>query len=270
MQGPTAKKLLLDLLLAVDPQPVAARNAVGACALFGIGESNARVTLTRLAANGMIESAERGSYRLSPSAHEVATEIAGWRRLDARLRPWSGEYVCVHTAALGRSDRVALRRRRRALDMLGFRKLSRGLHLRPDNVETDTEAVRRRLRTLGLDGSAQIFLARDFADGDLDRIDGLWDRDALNAGYRDTHARLTDWLEHRQHLELETAARESFLLGGDAIRRLVFDPLLPEPMVDTEARRQLLATTRHFDQVGQAIWQQLFDRGFDTAQTAAA
>ncbi|PWG73627.1 PaaX family transcriptional regulator, partial [Enterococcus hirae] len=40
--------------------------------------------------------------------------------------------------------------------------------------------------------------------------------------------------------------------------------------VDTEARRQLLATTRHFDQVGQAIWQQLFDRGFDTAQTAAA
>lgn len=256
-RGPTAKKIVLDLLLAVDPEPLTARDAVSACGLFGIRESNARVSLTRLCSEGLVESAARGSYRLSPSAHQLATEVASWRRLETRMRPWDGKYIAIHTADLGRSDRTALRQRERAIAMLGFRALRRDVFIRPDNIEDDLQQVRDRLVRLGLDADALVYRASDFPTADHARIADLWDGEALNADYRATRTRLEGWLARHPRLDLETAARESFLLGGEAIRKLVFDPLLPEPMVDAEARHQLLEATLHFDQVGQGIWRKL-------------
>ena len=45
-------------------------------------------------------------------------------------------------------------------------------------------------------------------------------------------------------------------MGHDAIHALVFDPLLPEPMVDTTARAAFADAVRRFDAAGQLIWQQ--------------
>ncbi len=67
---PKPRGLILDLLLAADPEPLSARDAVTACALFGISDNNARVALARLASDGLVEAAERGSYQLSARAHE--------------------------------------------------------------------------------------------------------------------------------------------------------------------------------------------------------
>jgi phenylacetic acid degradation operon negative regulatory protein len=47
---------------------------------------------------------------------------------------------------------------------------------------------------------------------------------------------------------------ESFTLGGDAIRRLVLDPLLPEPIVPARERRVLIAAARRYDALGRRVW----------------
>ncbi|PWR19621.1 PaaX family transcriptional regulator C-terminal domain-containing protein [Zavarzinia compransoris] len=251
--GPKAKTLILQLLLAADGGALAARDAVTACSLFDIAESAARVTLVRLAAAGMIEGAGRGAYRLGPAAAGFAADVAGWRRAGERLRPWAGGYVAVHSGALGRSDRAALRARHRALDMLGFAEMDKGLHLRPDNLAGGVGAIRRRLLALGLDAGATVFAAGDFA-----RDPGhLWDGAALNAAYR-RRSVLDDWLARAGDLDPDVAAREAFLIGSRAIRQIVFDPLLPEPLVDGGEREAFFAAVRQFDAAGRALWRRFF------------
>ena len=48
--------------------------------------------------------------------------------------------------------------------------------------------------------------------------------------------------------------RESFLLGGQAIRQLVLDPLLPEPIVAVAPRQALVAAVGDYDRVGRGVW----------------
>jgi phenylacetic acid degradation operon negative regulatory protein len=255
---PSPRGLLLRLFLAARDEPFTAREAVVACALFGIRENAARVTLARLVASAMIEPAGRGTYRLAPRAADFANEIASWRDAEKRLRKWSGQYVAVHCGGLGRTDRAALRRRDRALLLLGLRELEGGLFLRPDNLEGGVDAARARLASLGLDAGAIVFTAGGFDDGHEQRIRALWDGRALSRAYARTAEELDRWLDRADGLSSDVAARESFLLGDRAIRQLVFDPLLPEPLVDTDARREFIVTLRRFDAAGRAIWRDLY------------
>ena len=68
MSSPVPKSLILNLMRAAEGRPVTAADAVTSAALFGIRENSVRVTLVRLAAAGMIESAGRGTYKLGPDA----------------------------------------------------------------------------------------------------------------------------------------------------------------------------------------------------------
>jgi phenylacetic acid degradation operon negative regulatory protein len=149
---------------------------------------------------------------------------------------------------------VALRARDRALGLLGLRELDRGLHVRPDNLAGGVAAARRRLTRLGLESDAAVFRAGDFDAGRERRARSLWDGKALARGYRKTGARLERWLANARRLDSEAAARESFLLGDEAIRQLVFDPLLPVPLVDEQARSAFVDVVIRFDAAGQAIW----------------
>jgi phenylacetic acid degradation operon negative regulatory protein len=252
------KHLILDLMLAVGDQPMTARAAILAGALFQISENSLRVTLARLSATGLIELAGRAAYRLGPAATDLAGEVASWRSAEERLRPWSGGYLMVHCGALGRSDRVALQRRERALQMLGFRLLERGLHIRPDNLEPDPDAVRQRLYKLGLGREAAVFQASGLDPAREAAVRQLWDGAALTQGYRQLRVELAQWLARAERLTLDAAARESFLLGGRAIHQLVFDPLLPEPFVDASERHAFIQTVHRFDAGGRAIWQRFF------------
>ncbi len=251
-----AKHLILDLLLASD-KALSAKDAISACRLFGLSENSVRVALARLSAEGLVEASERASYRLSSSALELAGDVATWRSAEQRVRPWLGNYIAVFSAGLGRTNRTALRKRERALQLLGFRELHQGLHIRPDNIEHSIFAVRQRLYTLGLEREALVFIATDFENHCEAEIHALWHTEALNHNYHQLHEEMTDWLAHAEHLEPEVAARESFLLGSKAIKQVVFDPLLPEPFVDVAARHSFVEMTRHFDQVGHGIWRKL-------------
>ena len=253
------KHLVLDLLLAVGNNTLTARQAISAAALFGITENSLRVTLARLCAASLIEASERGAYRLGRAAISLAGDVANWRTAEQRLRAWQGDYIVVHTAALARSERAANRLRERALQMLGFRELLYGLHVRPNNLERDLGAVRERLHALGLDRRAAVFLGSNF-DSTLHRqLPLLWDSDALNNGYQTGRAELLDWLERAEQLDVAHAARESFLLGGQAIRQIVYDPMLPEPLVDTARRHAFIETVQQFDAAGRIIWARFFE-----------
>lgn len=256
-----ARRLVLNLLLGAAGRHLMAREAVAACALFGIRENSVRVSLVRLAAAGLVEAVGRGEYRLGPNAARLAADLATWRDAERRVHDWQGGWIAVHVGDLGRSDRTALRARDRALDLLGLRELDRGLFLRPDNLAGGAAVARARLQALGLEPAAAVFVAHGFDDERARRAAALWDGAALTRAYRDTRERLETWLGSADGLGLDAAARESFLLGNDAIRQLVFDPLLPAPLVDVEARRAFVDTVVRFDAAGHAIWNRFLRDG---------
>jgi phenylacetic acid degradation operon negative regulatory protein len=255
--APNPKQLILNLLLAADKNTLSSREAVGSCKLFGIRENNVRVALVRLSANGLVEAAARGSYRLGPKAAALAEDIAQWRHAEQRVCDWQGAWLVVSTGGLSRSDRVAMRARERALAMSGFRVLDRHLYVRPDNLLGSADSARERLFKLGLDATAPVFSAQGLDATREHAARKLWNGEVLNASYRQTRLKLQAWQLKADLLDLETAARECFLLGNDAIRQLVYDPLLPEPLADAAERRAFTAAVQHFDEVGHGIWKRL-------------
>lgn len=252
--GPRA--LILNLLLGAGGAPLGAREAVAACALMGVQEGSTRVALARLVAAGMLQPGGRGLYTLGAAAQPLAADVATWRAGEQRVRPWLGDWVAVHAGALGRSDRAALRSRERALDLLGLAELERGLYLRPDNLAGGVAGVRARLASLCPQSDLTVFVARDLGPTRERDAHGLWDGAGLNHAYAERTDRLDRWLAGAGSLSLDEAARESLVMGHDAIHALVFDPLLPEPMVNTTARAAFADAVRRFDAAGQLIWQQ--------------
>lgn len=267
--SPTPKSLILNLLLAAQGSPLDVGDAVLAAQVFGIRENSVRVALVRLGAAGMVESAGRGAYCLGPQATTLADELSRWRHAESSTGAWSGDWVMVSTAALGRSDRSALRVRDRALALMGFRLLTPGLYVRPANLVGGVPAVRERLYRLGLEAGAPVFLSSQLDD----RLDAqarqLWDGAALTTAYARTHQQLREWLNRSATLDTETAARESYLLGNDAIRQLVFDPLLPQPLVDVRVRRDFTDAVIAFDLAGRRIWQTLLNSLQNISYSAA-
>ena len=253
----TPKSLILNLLLAAQGAPLDVGDAVLAGQVFGVRENSVRVALVRLGAAGLVESAGRGAYSLGPQATTLADELSRWRHAESSTCTWNGDWVMVATVALPRSDRSALRVRDRALALMGFRLLSAGLYVRPANLAGGVPLVRERLVRLGLEAGTPVFMASQLDE----RLDAqarqLWDGAALTQAYQRTHQQLQDWLRRSAPLDTETAARESYLLGNDAIRQLVFDPLLPQPLVDVQVRREFTDAVIAFDLAGRRIWQSL-------------
>ena len=262
--SPTPRALILNLLLGAQARGggvLGVRELLAACALFGLPENSARVALTRGVAAGLLATPRRGQYALGPQARPLADAVGHWRQITERLSEWTGGWVAVHVGATGRSDRPALRARERAFGLLGLAEFERGLHLRPDNLAGGAAALRAQLRALLQDlwprgaEPGTVFTLHDLDAADSARARALWDGAALDAAYRDTTARLCAWLDAADTLPLDRAAREAFGLGHEAIHTLVFDPLLPAPLVDADARARFIATVARFDAAGQAIWQ---------------
>lgn len=266
--NPTPRTLILSLMLGTEARgatELKARELLAACALFGLSENTVRVALARAVAAGLLVTPSRGCYALGPEARPVAQEVSRWRRTEALVTEWMGKWIAVHVGATGRSDRTALRARERAFGLLGFAEFERGLHLRPDNLIGGAPALRARLRALLPSGTeaGTLFVLDGLEAQDEQHARSLWDTDALNTTYRDTTARLSTWLDGAHSLPLDRAAREIFEIGHDAIRQLMYDPLLPAPLVDTQARAQFARAVARNDDIGKAIWQHVLSTARD-------
>jgi len=256
---PTPRSLILDLLSTLGRRAAPVRALVEAAGLFGIRENSLRVALVRLVADGLVERDRRGEYGLGAAAQALNREIRSWRRLEERVARWSGDWLAAHTAALGGGSARERRLRARALRFLGFRPLAPGLELRPANlaggsVAGGSEGVRERLAGLGLQAPGLVFrIAELDPEGDA-RARALWDGRALVKSYRATRATLEKSARRLAERPVAAARVESFRLGGAAIRQLVLDPLLPEPIVPAAERRALLEAARRYDRLGRAVW----------------
>jgi len=253
-----ARALIMDLLFADPEAAVNSRQFLLAAQLFDISENNVRVALTRLASDGLIESAARGVYRLSIQAKEISEPVANRAQGIKATKPWTGHYLVVHTGVLGRVDRTALKRRERTLRLNGFRELTSDLFIRPDNLAEDFTQTRDHLVSTGLDPRAVMFVATQFDPVHLGQIGTLWDKKALNDRYKKTSQHVQSWLTMVDELETEVAARESMLIGRQAIPLMLADPLLPEPFVDVALQQQFFSDVQRLDQVGHQLWQKLW------------
>ena len=256
---PSAKSLLLDLLSTVGRGSAPVRALLRAGDLFGVEANAIRVALARLRGTGLVASDERGRYRLGEAARAVSGQVASWRRPGERVRPWRGGWLAVHTTPLGRSDRPALRRRQRALAFLGFRPLETGIELRPDNLSGSLGELRSRLFDLGLGSDALVCRLSELdprRDADARR---LWDVATLRARYRDMNARLERSAARLPTLPRGPAMVESFLIGGEAIRLLAYDPLLPAEIGPDGERTRLVTSMRSYDRQGRRAWRGMLE-----------
>lgn len=266
----TPRKIILDILMAGNGMPLSSKEAVSACLLFGIGEVSTRVALTRLLSEQLTETAGRGIYKLGPNAMEIADDVSTWRTTDQVVRVWHGDYITVYGHALGRTDRTALVRRERALRLLGFRELEKGLYIRPNNIGNSLAGVVQRLQHLGLEPEALVCVSSQFDQTTEQRIQTLWDGAALNRTYRQLSQQLQEWMQDVDELPLDIAAKEALLLGRSAIHQVVFDPLLPAPMVDVAERERFVKVVRQFDKIGKDVWLTLRQANFEVPQTVVS
>ena len=257
----TARSLILDLLATLRRGTMPVRALVDAGNVLGIEENNIRVSLARLYSSGRIERDERGQYRLGPAVEAISGQIRGWRELTGRTQTWSGHWVAVHQAKLGRGP--ARRRREKALTLLGFRELAPGFSLRPDNLRGGVAALRAQLVELASpanpNGTSGAAMGRVFIVSDLDpktdlEARSLWDADALVRESRESSARLRESAEELAGRPTEQAMVETFLVGGAVLRQLLRHPLLPAEILDPEPLATLLAEMKRYDELGRACW----------------
>jgi phenylacetic acid degradation operon negative regulatory protein len=249
---PSPRSLILDLLSTVGRAAAPVRALVEAAGLFQISAGSLRVALARLLADGLVERDARGLYRLGARARGLAAEVSAWREVERRVVAWRGGWIGAHTAAPAGSAR-ARDPRARALRLLGFRPVFPGLALRPDNLAGGVDGVRRRLAALGA-GAVPVFTVSDL-DAEAERAARAgWDAEELTAGYKSTRAALLASAARLAELPVAAARAESFQLGGAAIRQIVLDPLLPEPIVAAKHRAALLEAMLRYDRIGRRMW----------------
>ncbi len=253
-----ARHLIIDLLMASNNMPLSIRHLLLAASLFDFSENSIRVAVTRLSSDGLIESAGRGKYRFTAQWQAWANDMLMRKRGIEALKPWQQEYLAVFTGALGRVDRTALKRRERALQHDGFREMETGLFIRPDNLAESFDLIFHRLKNNGLEKDASIFRISHLDAVSREKVAGLWDSKNLNQTYHSISQKIQAWLLQVGELDIEQAARESLLLGREAIPLLTHDPLLPPPFIDETARNQFAHDVQQLDQVGQKLWQRLY------------
>jgi phenylacetic acid degradation operon negative regulatory protein len=256
MAGPvTPRSVVLNLVRVAPQHALPVSTLVRISELFGLSANALRVAVARLVADGLLESDERGSYRLGPSAASVHEHVEDWRRGEGRTRPWKGEWLAVALGA--KVERGVRRGSLHALGRFGFREGLPGLWLRPDNLAQTFPDVVERLRGLGLEPGAEPFRAHDFEERAAQRFHALWPVRALQQGYERASRDLERSLRQLDGMPRDRALVQSYLVGGEAIRVLATDPLLPEAIMPATARRDLTERMLRYDAVGHRLW-----RGF--------
>ena len=251
--SPNASDLIQDLLVA-HREMLPVRSLCRAGTLLGLSESAVRVALTRLVSQGKIIHCARGCYALNLSGAALARTVDDWEHGDQHVVPWNGCWLGVHDATVLRSDKVAWRRHGLALSLSGFRLLQSGLHLRPDNLAGSVTAVRKQLLGLGLAPQSAVFRVDELDDARQAKALGLWEVDKLSIRYRQMRNALQTSTRNLKSVALESAVRESLLLGRAVIGQIIRDPLLPSEMGPSKDRQAVMKEMRVYQGKARSLW----------------
>lgn len=256
---PRPKSVVLDLLSTLRGRSAPVRFLVAAADIFGIDSNATRVAITRLLAAGLVERDERGAYRTGRAADPVLARLNTWRSMEKRTRDWDGTWIGATPSicCCSKDDRAGSLK---ALEFTGMREFAPGFWIRPDNLEGGLDAVRAALFGLGVPGASPVFRVRDFDEASEARARTLWDAEAIRRHYRSIAAELESSAARLPAMEAKAAMAESFLIGGEAIRRIVLDPLLPEAIVPTAEREALVRAMTAYDEIGRRCWAPFLER----------
>ena len=238
--------VILDMLRSARSRQRTARSLVSAGELFGYTANTVRVNLSRLMARGLIDSPERGLYRLTRQTDALNQFVERWRDGEARVRPWDGTtWLFAHLQEEAAKSIWAL-------DALGFRPVRTNLFGRPSNLSLDRTELRTLAQSIGLE--ADVLLLESTPEGSTAAWQRRWQPGELDTTYRGSLARLHASAAALPNMTLDEARLECFRLGGEMIHLLAKDPLLPDAWLDAEPRRQLWQAMLAYDAQGKDIW----------------
>ena len=260
MRSITPKTLVIELLNVADNNSISVKDFIGVGELFGFQPNAIRVCLARLAKDFIIESDERGYYRLNREHSPIYSWVSEWRLGLRRMRKWDGRWLALHFA--GESS---AKRREQSLKILdpfyNFKEGLPGLWVRPNNLRKNIAEVRESLFALGLSRSAELFIAGDFKSDLLSHWkNNLWPVDALAKKYSQLISDLQKSYQKCQKMPLEKAMVEAFVLGGETIRTLARDPLLPEEIMPSDKFAKLTQSMIDYDRMGRGFWAQWLEQ----------
>ncbi|MFN2425829.1 MAG: PaaX family transcriptional regulator C-terminal domain-containing protein [Candidatus Binatia bacterium] len=256
---PRPKSVVLDLLSTLKGHSAPVRFLVAAAEIFDIDPNATRVAITRLLSGGLIERDERGAYRTGAAASPILNRLNSWRRMQTRTRPWDGSWIGATPdgCAASKEERLI---GIRAFEFTGMREFAPGLWIRPNNLDGGLEAAREALITLRLNPGCPVFTIGDFDEAGEARARALWDAAAIRELYRSLSLELERSAAQLPNMDERRAMAECFLLGGEAIRRIVLDPLLPDAIVPTVERDNLVHAMVAYDEVGRRVWAPFLNR----------
>ncbi len=255
MPKPSATRVALALLGASRGRALSVPGLVRGGELLGVSPNALRVALSRLAASGELVVEGRGQYALSEARQRAVAHVRTFRTGFAARVPWKGGFIGVLTADLPRRNPTLVRRRERALELVGLRAYRHGLYVRPDNLEGGRAVVAAHLSRLGLDDAATVI---GVSIDQVHEVEALYDvrADTSRAAALETRVR-TLLREFRR--PKHTLAAKSFFLGDEVLRFLARDPLLPESMADPAARRALAEAMSALDETAYALWRTIVE-----------
>ena len=244
--------VILDLLRTYPPQKgTGVKTIMATGAMFGFNENLMRVNLSRLVSKGVVENFKRGHYRLTNHTDPLNDFVEAWRLGEARMRDWDGHsWLIVHC------EPEASDKRDWALDALGFRGISEGLWIRPDNLALNLGELEARLVSLGMDNTCLVAAGCNIARRWQEAYEAHFDFAALTARYQDYCESLEASLARLDDMPVEEALKESFHLGGEVVHLLAKDPLLPAEYIEAASRQSLWQTMLDYDTRGRKIWGQ--------------
>ena len=258
MDRPTlsARELILTLMDSAADGVLPASYLVAAGSLFDMDPGTIRVALGRLVKDGALANEARGRYQLGSRGGHLHQLLRNWSQVETSVKPWRGAWLSVMTTHLPRTNKTVLRGRERALKLYGFAELHNGFWVRPDNLTEPLPNLHRDLVALGLDAEANAFVM-DQAVTPPDPA-GLWGIRELERGYR----RLLDELD-ASSVKLATldpikGAKETLLVGRAVTREILLDPLLPDELIDTQLRGELVGAMRRYDRTGKVLWRDFY------------
>lgn len=227
-----------------------------------ISDAAMRVALTRLVASGKLTRPERGTYAIDREAGALARTVNDWKQKHLHTQPWRGDWLAVHDADVQRSDKSGWRRHSLAMALRGFAPLRSSLLVRPNNLAGGLVAERHSLLALGLSSRAMVFCLTDLEPSRQADARALWDTGRLG----EDHRRLRMALCRSQRLlpkqKLESALRESLVLGRTVIAYLLRDPVLPPELMGPGSRVALVEAMSAYQIEALRLWRRWFSREF--------
>ncbi len=250
----TPRALILAMMNSAASGELSTAEIVESAGVFGMEPTAVRVAAGRLVKDGILESPERGQYKIAHQAERFTRRVQAWHRVSDKTTHWTGDWIVILTQHLGRTDRKQLRIRERAFSLFGYREAETGVWVRPANLSKSLEDHRLELLGLGVDEAAMVLLVSEAhlaADKDWKH---LWSAEALESYYQSAIKAMSDSLKRLDSLPPIEGARESLLIGQAVIRAINLDPLLPDELADNTLFLKMVDTMKTYNTAGRACW----------------